>query len=240
LAHLDGLTRQHKEAEEIRNYQGANDNASGVTALLRVSETLSRWERLTKKKLDRDVIFVVTSAEEEGNIGAEAFARFPGHLAGKRIVAAINFDMIGLRVSGQSPLVGIGLHTGKDPSSARENPLSRRAGRIRVKGSNVSFFAGHRRVAKAFDRSDNAVFTAAGLPTLLYMGAVPKYMHTSRDTVGRVDLEAIDATARHGARLIKSLASSHSTLMAASALPLTLPKTKSWGDAIQPAKIPAH
>lgn len=239
LAHLDGLTQQHKEAEGIGRYQGANDNASGVTALLRVSETLGRWERLSGKKLERDLIFVVTSLEEEGNIGAEAFARFPGQLAGKRVVAAINFDMVGLRAMPESPLQGVGLHTGRDAASARQNPLSRRASRVRLKGSDLSFFAGHRRVPKAFDRSDQAVFNAGGVPSLLYMGAVPKEMHTSRDTLGRIDLETVDATARHGARLIKRLASKRSTFEAAHALPLKLKKSATWGDALAPATIAA-
>ena len=176
-----------------------------MAALPRVARTFDRPERLRGKKLERDLIFVVTSAEEEGNVGVEVFARFPGILAGKRIVAAANFDMLGARSSAESPLVGIGMRTGRDFASILANPLTRRAARVRVKGSSLALFSGHKRVPRAFGCSDHAVFAAAGIPALLHMGAVPQQMHSSRDTFGRIDLEAVETSARHGARLPPSI-----------------------------------
>lgn len=92
MAHWDhlGICRE-SGADRICN--GAVDNASGVAALLAVAA------RVARLKLDRDVWFVLTGAEEWGLLGAEAFAQSPP-VALASIAAAFNLDTIAVTPAG--------------------------------------------------------------------------------------------------------------------------------------------
>lgn len=89
MAHYDHLGLCLPEGAPDRICNGAVDNASGVAALIAVAE------RVAKMKLDRDVWFVATSAEEWGLLGAKAFADRPP-LPLDRIIAGFNLDTIAI------------------------------------------------------------------------------------------------------------------------------------------------
>jgi hypothetical protein len=93
MAHYDHLGLCQPEGVPDRICNGAVDNASGVAALVAVAE------RVTKMKLDRDVWFVATSAEEWGLLGAKAFADSPP-VALSRIIAGFNLDTIAIAPKG--------------------------------------------------------------------------------------------------------------------------------------------
>ncbi|HEU0032084.1 MAG TPA: M20/M25/M40 family metallo-hydrolase [Kofleriaceae bacterium] len=70
-------------------HNGADDNASGVAALLEVAATLAA----KKAELQRDVYIVAFSAEEMGALGSEYYVK---HKPTKDpIVAMLNMDMVG-------------------------------------------------------------------------------------------------------------------------------------------------
>ena len=93
MAHWDhlGLCRPAGEPDRICN--GAIDNASGMAALLTVAA------RVAAMKLDRDVWFVFTGAEEWGLFGAKAFAAKPP-MPLESIVAGFNLDTIAVAPAG--------------------------------------------------------------------------------------------------------------------------------------------
>jgi len=112
VAHWDhfGLCGEQSVEDPICN--GAIDNASGLAALTEIARQLAKG-----RKLDRDVYFLATTAEEFGLLGAHAFAENPP-LPLTQIVAAFNIDSIALAPSG-TPLgiVGRGM-TGLDKTIA--------------------------------------------------------------------------------------------------------------------------
>jgi hypothetical protein len=87
MAHYDHLGLCAAETASDRICNGAVDNASGVAAVIAVAE------RVAKMRLDRDVWFVATDAEEWGLLGAKAFAERPPLPLGQ-IVAGFNLDTI--------------------------------------------------------------------------------------------------------------------------------------------------
>ena len=101
MAHWDhfGICGQ-PPAEDII-CRGAVDNASGLAALTEIARRLVKGP-----KLDRDVYFLATTAEELGLLGAHAFAENPP-LPLKQIVAAFNIDTIALAPAG-TPLALVG------------------------------------------------------------------------------------------------------------------------------------
>ena len=93
MAHYDHLGICAPEGAPDRVCNGAIDNATGVAALIAVAE------RVRAMRLDRDVWFVATSAEEWGLFGAKAFAESPPLPLGK-IIAGFNLDTIAVAPRG--------------------------------------------------------------------------------------------------------------------------------------------
>jgi len=93
LSHWDhlGICRPEGIADRICN--GAVDNASGIASLIEIAG------RVSKSRPNRDVLFLATTAEEVGLLGAEYFASHPVVPAGS-IVAAINMDTVAVHRSG--------------------------------------------------------------------------------------------------------------------------------------------
>jgi len=75
-------------AHEVHN--GADDNASGVEALIEIARTLAA----RKKKLRRNVLFIAFTAEEMGLLGSSHYLIDPPVPLDKTI-AMLNLDMVG-------------------------------------------------------------------------------------------------------------------------------------------------
>jgi Peptidase family M28/PA domain/PDZ domain len=151
-------------------HNGADDNASGVAALLEAARRLAA----RRAELRRDVVFVAFSGEESGLFGSTSLVRQPP--AGLRLEAAlamINLDMVGRLRGKLSVLAG---ETALEwPGLVR--PACRRAGlECTLSG-------------EGYGPSDHAPFYAAGLPVLhLFTGFHDDY-HRPTDDVERLDPE---------------------------------------------------
>jgi Zn-dependent M28 family amino/carboxypeptidase len=101
LGHWDhfGICRPEGEADRICN--GAVDNASGIAMLLEIAGRLGRQPRPA-----RDILFLATTSEEVGLLGAEYFAAHPVVPAAS-IAAAINMDTVAIHPAGE-PVAVIG------------------------------------------------------------------------------------------------------------------------------------
>lgn len=86
LAHLDSRATDVNNAEI--DAPGANDDGSGVAALIELARVLSA------ERLDATVVLMATSGEEQGLYGARRHAQ-AAKAAGKDIRAVLNNDMIG-------------------------------------------------------------------------------------------------------------------------------------------------
>lgn len=80
---------------------GADDNASGVVAVLIAADILSQYD------WDCTLRFALWTGEEQGLLGSEAYAQ-EAHAAGEQIRGVLNLDMIGYNTPGSPP--GIDLH----------------------------------------------------------------------------------------------------------------------------------
>lgn len=87
-AHWDHLGRdESRQGDQIFN--GALDNASGVAQVLALAEAITRLPKAQQPK--RSQVFVFTTAEEQGLLGAAWYARFPSFPL-SRTAANINID----------------------------------------------------------------------------------------------------------------------------------------------------
>lgn len=81
-----------KANEQGKIHAGADDNASGVAALLEMAHAFSAGAMKPAGRPDRDMIFAVWSAEELGVLGSNHFLK---EWKGPKFHAYINMDMVG-------------------------------------------------------------------------------------------------------------------------------------------------
>jgi len=162
---------------------GANDNASGVAAVLELAQ------RLRAQPLDRTAVTVLISgAEEVGSYGAQAFLREYR----KELVDAsvISVDNVGGAGSGPcwTTVEGMVLPLRPDPSLLAH---------ARAVAQERPELGGYERPYTTL-HTDASCFMAGGVPSLSFVGLTPHGVipdwHTVHDTFDRVDAEALRRT----------------------------------------------
>lgn len=92
-AHWDHLGIGEPDSTGDKIYNGAYDNASGVTAVIGIAEALAKMPK--KERPKRSSYFLFPTAEEQGLLGAEYFAANPlvplASIAGNVNIDGVNF-----------------------------------------------------------------------------------------------------------------------------------------------------
>jgi Zn-dependent M28 family amino/carboxypeptidase len=91
--HYDHLGVGTPNAQGDRIYNGALDNATGVSAILTIAHALSNLPAAQRPR--RSILFLITTAEEQGLLGAEWYAARP-LVPLERTVANINIDGVNI------------------------------------------------------------------------------------------------------------------------------------------------
>ncbi len=163
---------------------GADDNASGTSALLEVIEALA------KNPPRRSILCAFFSAEEDGLLGSKAFCKeLP--VDRKKIVAMLNLDMIGRGPANKVAVLGLKQNPTLKDVVDRANALSPTG----VTDIEVC------RDDSLFQRSDHYSFhDRLRIPTVFYLENYPVEenpdYHSWRDTIDRVNMEKITNTAK--------------------------------------------
>lgn len=180
-AHYDHLGIRGDGEDKI--YNGANDDASGTTAVM----TLAKYFKDTGKKPERTIMFVAFTAEESGGFGSRHFSQ---KLNPDEIVAMFNIEMIGTAAKEGTNSAWI---TGFDKSSFGE--LLQKA----VEGTDYKFYADPYPTQNLFYRSDNATLARLGVPAHSISTTqidVDPYYHQASDEVETIDLDHMTNTIR--------------------------------------------
>ena len=150
-AHWDHLGVGLPDAKGDRIYNGAVDNASGVSGLIELGRAFAHAPRT-----DRTVMFMAVTAEEKGLLGSEYYATNPLYPLAATVA---NINMDGAAVSGPA----------KDISTSGEAGLTLQDDLIAVaKAHGRSFTKDSRPEAGSFFRSDHFSFAKQGLPALSF------------------------------------------------------------------------
>jgi Zn-dependent M28 family amino/carboxypeptidase len=151
-AHWDHLGR-HSELQGDQIFNGAIDNASGVASVIEIAGAFSKINPPPK----RSVLFMATTAEEAGLLGAKFYAEHPLYPLEKTL-ADINLDS--MNVWGKAHDIedlSLGFSTLDDLLAA----AAKRQGRTAIPDSRPD-------KGKIY-RADNFEFSKVGLPSL-YVG----------------------------------------------------------------------
>lgn len=152
LSHWDHLGLCDREGPD-RICNGAVDNASGIAALLEIARALGRG-----KRPKRDILFLATTAEEMGLLGAEYFASRPTVKLAS-IVAAINMDTLAIAPRGEKVAV---MGRGRPALDSLIARTVAEAGRT---------LDGDDEAAAFIQRQDGWAFTRAGVPSIMVNGS---------------------------------------------------------------------
>ena len=177
-AHLDHLGMGNFGSREGpgKLHPGADDNATGVAAILMMAKTLKRrYDRLPDGESARTMLFIAFSGEESGLVGSRYYVRYPIAPI-KKHAFMINFDMIGRLKNGR--LAVYGGNSGKGLSKFLEQFIAECPLEI---VQNPRGFGG----------SDHLPFVGKRIPYMFSICAdFHSDYHTSRDVsekIGRVD-----------------------------------------------------
>ena len=182
-AHYDHLgtgqagTSLAAKDEVGRVHPGADDNASGVAAVLAAGETLAHEAR------QRNVLLAFWSGEEIGLLGSAAFVAAPP-VPLDSIAAYLNFDMVGRMQENKLFVQATGT------SNEWRRVLER---------ANVP--AGFDLVVQddPYQPTDVATFNDAAVPSLSFFTGAHSDYHRPTDTVDKIDYRDLDRVAAFGA-----------------------------------------
>lgn len=152
MGHWDHLGICAPEDAPDRICNGAVDNASGIAVLTEVAE------RLAKKRHDRDIYFVATTAEESGLLGAYAYAEKPVFPL-DQIVISLNVDTIAVAPRGAKVAI-IGRGTSKLDNAVEA--VARKLGRSIESSTDANAF---------IQRQDGWALTQKGVPAVMVGGS---------------------------------------------------------------------
>lgn len=164
----EGSSSKKKDVVAIHN--GADDNASGVSALLCILEELSK----SKIKPKRSIIFISFSGEEEGLLGSKYFV---SHLPVEKstVKVMLNMDMVG-RLNQKKQIYMGGAGTFPDGVE-----LMKKLGEN--SGLNPVVFAGD------VGGSDHVSFYKSGISVIgFHTGGHPQY-HTPEDDIDLINID---------------------------------------------------
>lgn len=189
-AHYDHLGLKKSGKDKV--YNGANDDASGTTAVI----ALAKYFKEINQN-ERTIIFVAFTGEEVGGFGSTFFSK---NIDAAKVVAMFNIEMIGTESKwGKNSAYITGFEKSDFGTILQKN----------LKGSNFKFYPDPYPQQQLFYRSDNARLASLGVPahtiSTSKMDVEPNY-HKLSDEVGTLDLDNMT-------EIIKSIAISSQSII---------------------------
>ena len=203
-----GIGKPNKDQDSIFN--GANDDAAGVSAVIMLSKYFSQL----KEKNERTIIFVAFTAEEIGGFGSRYFSK---QLNADKVMAMFNIEMIGTESKWGTNSAYITGYEKSDMGKILQSNLA---------DSKFHFEPDPYPKQNLFYRSDNATLAALGVPahtiSTAKMEEAPNNeanYHKVTDEIGTLDMNNM-------AEIIKAIAISSKTIVSGKDTPTRVEKEK--------------
>lgn len=173
-AHFDHLgTDETLVGDKI--YNGADDNASGVAALLEIARNFA----VSGVKPDRTVIFAFWDGEEIGLLGSRAFAQ---NFEMSKVKGYINFDMIGRTTYNKTREHVVYFYE-------KGYEQFRKWQEEYIKEYGLELEPDYRAVSRLKSGGDNATFALYGVPVIWYHTDGHLDYHQPSDHADKIDYQ---------------------------------------------------
>lgn len=186
-----GIRQPNKDGDSI--YNGANDDAAGITAVIMLANYFA-----AKKNNERTLIFAAFTAEESGGYGSRYFSQ---QYDPAKVMAMFNIEMIGTESKWGTNSAFITGYERTDMGKILEKNLE---------GTNFKFYPDPYPTQQLFFRSDNATLARLGVPAHTISTSKmdsEKFYHTQDDEIETLDMKNM-------AEIIKAIALSSVTIVA--------------------------
>lgn len=174
-AHYDHLGIGKPTAQMDSIFNGANDDASGTTAVILLA---NYFKKLNNN--ERTLVFAAFTAEESGGLGSQYFSR---QMDPAKTVGMFNIEMIGTHSKWGANSAFITGYEKTDMGKMLEKNLQ---------GSQFTFYPDPYPEQQLFYRSDNATLARQGVAAHTISTSkmdVEKFYHTQDDEVETLDLK---------------------------------------------------
>src|SRR6478609_1888986 len=202
-AHYDHIGMENAGFDRI--YNGANDDASGVTAVI----SLAKYFKELKSN-ERTIIFVAFTGEETGGFGSRFFSE---NMDADKVMAMFNIEMIGTESKwGKNSAYITGFEKSDFGKILQKN----------LEKTTFKFYPDPYPEQQLFYRSDNATLAKLGVPahtiSTSKMDSEPNY-HTADDEFETLDINNMT-------EIIKAVALSSSTIISGKDTPSRVDTTQ--------------
>jgi len=173
-AHYDhvGITKSRTgDDKSLQIHNGADDNASGTSALLE----LARWA-VNSKNLKYNYIFAAFSAEEKGLFGSKAFCSRPW-VNNDKIAYMLNMDMVGRMGCQGDTISAIGVGS----SAVWDKLLDS------LPHPDFSI----KKINGAPAYSDHSPFVKKGIPVIFFTTGIHPEYHTPKDDIELINFKGM-------------------------------------------------
>jgi hypothetical protein len=167
-----------RKGNEGKIHYGADDNASGVSVLLELAQTLGK-----SLKPQRTIVFVAFTSEESGLLGSKYYVKHSQRFPVKGIIGDLNFDAVGRLENKKVSIISA--------SSARE-------WRFIFLGASYVTGVESEIITQDLDASDQVSFINAGVPGVQFFSGVNTDYHRPSDTPDKIDVPGLVKVAALG------------------------------------------
>ena len=168
------------DKNEIHN--GADDNASGTSAMIETIHELNYYKNVLK----RNVLFLGFSGEEMGILGSAFYTKHP-KLPLNQAITMVNYDMVGRLKDQTLTIQGTGTSTRWDSMIPKYNTDST---------FKLKF------VKDGYGPSDHASFYADSIPVLFFFTGLHDDYHRPTDDADKINSDGIAKIVSYASRLI--------------------------------------
>lgn len=192
-AHHDHLGLGYFGARDARTamgeiHNGADDNASGCSAILEIAEAIAQ----SGIKPKRTIVFMTFTGEEKGLLGSRWYVENPIHPHNK-VIAMVNIDMLGRLSGNKFVLHGPGV-------SPKLRAVSEQ---VIARNSDINVTINPRTPMPASDHWP--FYSKAGIPVVFPFGRIPPEMHTAKDDPETINYDGLVRGTRFMADLVWSI-----------------------------------
>lgn len=188
-AHYDHIGR---EGEEINN--GADDDGSGVSAVIELAEAFDKAKEEGKGPR-RSILFMLVTGEEKGLLGSEYYAANPVFPL-ENTVVNLNIDMIGRVDPAHKDNPDYVYLVGSNRLSTELHEISEKVNETFTQFDLDYTYNDESHPDRIYYRSDHWNFAKNNIPVIFYFNGTHDDYHQPTDTIEKINFEMLTKRAK--------------------------------------------
>ena len=186
----------HLGIRDTNIYYGADDNASGTSAVIEMARIFKMAEKESVRP-KRNILFLNVSGEEKGLLGSKWYVSDPA-VSMSETIANLNIDMIG-RIDTHNDTLGVRDYVyiiGSDKLSTDLHNINEDQNK-KGPGLELNYkFNNKEDPNRFYQRSDHYNFVKKGVPVIFYFDGIHPDYHKPTDTPDKIDFELLTKRTR--------------------------------------------